>query len=176
MRHTTSGDTTDDLHAAAPGRSTRWTRYAGLALLLALLTAAVVGLLGPRTGHVADAQGDWSLAVAYPQITRAGQPAPLSLTVSRSTGLGDTIRIRLCDALFDQLDFQAWYPSPSGETADGPWIYYDFDPPPSDERLEVTLDARSAPGPLGSRTGCDIAVLVDDQPAAEVSFTVWRLP
>lgn len=175
MDQATSDDTIADLHDRPPRRRSRWIRYAGLALLVALLAAAAGGLLGPRTGDVSDQQGDWSLDVTYPQVTRAGQPAPLSLTVASRTGLGDTITIRLCDGLFDQLDFQAWYPSPSAETADGPWIYYEFDPP-SGDRFEVTLDARSAPGPLGGRTTCDIAVLDGQAPTAEVSFTVWRLP
>ncbi|WP_248580644.1 hypothetical protein [Nocardioides sp. InS609-2] len=171
-----SDDTTSDLRDAPPGRRSRWTRHAGVALLTLMLAAAAVGLLGPRTADTSDSAGDWSLGVTYPQITRAGQPSPLTLTVTNATGFGDTVRIRLCDELFDDLDFQAWYPAPSSETDDGPWLYYEFDPPPSGNRLEISLDARTAPGHLGGRLPCDIAVLSGDQPTAQVSFTVWRLP
>ncbi|WP_426241726.1 hypothetical protein [Nocardioides sp. LHG3406-4] len=169
-------DTTSDLPDTPPGRRSRWARRVGLTLLALILLAAAVGFLGPRSADSSDSAGGLTLDVTYPQITRAGQPSPLSVTVTDEAGFGDTVRIRLCDEFFDELDFQAWYPSPSAETADGPWLYYEFDPPPSGNRLEVTLDARTAPGHLGGRLPCDIAVLEGDQPAAEVSFTAWRLP
>ncbi len=169
-------ETTSDLRDTPPSRRSRWARHTGTGVLSLLLLAAAVGLLGPRTADSSDSAGGVTLDVTYPQITRAGQPSPLSLTVTDEGGFGDTIRLRLCDEFFDQLDFQSWYPTPSAETGDGPWLYYEFDPPPSGTRFEVSLDARTAPGHLGGRLPCDIAVLEGDLPTAEVSFTAWRLP
>lgn len=141
-----------------------------------IVAAAGLDLLGPRTGEVSAENGGHTLRLEYPQIARAGEPAPLHILVDASAGFGDTVTLRLCNAYFDHLDFQSWYPNPSAETALPGGLIYEFDPPPTGDTLDISLDARVAPGQLGGRNDCEISVLVDDVPAVSASFTTWRIP
>lgn len=141
-----------------------------------IVAAAAFDLLGPRTGELSQEGGDYALSVEYPRIARAGEPAPLHVRVSTVADFGDTVRLRFCNAYFDHLDFQAWYPSPSAEASTAGWVIYEFDPPPTGSVLELSLDARIAPGQLGGRDSCEISVLVEDEPAVSAEFTTWRIP
>lgn len=141
-----------------------------------ILVLAAVDLLGPRTGEARGSGGGYTVTIEHPQITRAGQPAPLHVTVENTGGLGDTVQMRWCDEFFNDLDFQNWYPNPAAETTVPPWVIYEFDPPPTGNTLELSLDARTAPGQFGETDDCQVSVLVDDVPVASTSFTVWRLP
>ncbi|MGN0063024.1 MAG: hypothetical protein ACI379_02180 [Nocardioides sp.] len=165
--------TTSDLRLGPPSALSHAVRAAGTAALVLVLVLAALNLLGPRTGTVrASAQG-YSLTVAYPAITRAGQPAPLQLTVDGS--LGSTVRLRLCQEFFRDSDFQSWFPTPSAETSDEDWIEYEFDAP-STGALEIALDSRTAPGQFGQTEECAVSVMVDDEPTVSATFRVWRLP
>ncbi|MCD6641013.1 MAG: hypothetical protein LT071_14010 [Nocardioides sp.] len=168
--------TTADVVDSPPGKVTRWMRRAGITLLGLIVVAAALDLLGPRTGEVEESAGPWTLAVSYPSVTRAGQPVPLHLSITSDTGFGDTVQLSLCDEFFNDLDFQNWYPNPAAETNQPPRIVYEFDPPPSGDTLEISLDARTAPGQFGELDDCEVAVLVDDEPVVSTSFTAWRLP
>lgn len=169
-------ETTADLRDTPPRPRGRWMRRGGIALLGVVVALAAVDLLGPRSGTVSEEGGGWTLTVEHPQISRAGEPAPLHLTVEAGAGFGDTVQVRLCDELFDDLDFQNWYPNPSAETAHPPWVVYEFDPPPSGSTLEVSLDARTAPGQFGETDDCTVSVLEQDVPVVSATFTTWRMP
>lgn len=176
-RETTYEDeTTADLRESPPRTRSRWARRTGTGLLMLVVVLAGLDLLGPRTGDTAAAGGGYNLRIEYPRITRSGQPAPLHITVEALAGFGDTLQMRLCDEFFNDLDFQAWYPSPAAETTEPPWIVYEFDPPPTGTSLEISLDARIAPGQFGETDDCQVSVLVDDEPVVTDSFTVWRMP
>ncbi len=169
-------DTATGLRETPPGRRGRWFRRAGVALLVLVVVLSALDLLGPRRGDVAAAGGGHTLAVEYPQVTRAGQPAPLHVTVEATAGFGDTVQVRFCDEFFNDLDFQSWYPNPAAETTVPPWIIYEFDPPPSGTTLEISLDARVSPGQFGETDDCQVSVLVEDEPVVSASFTTWRMP
>ncbi len=169
-------ETTSDLSDAPPSPRGRWRRHTGAVVLVAIVAAAALDLLGPRTGDTTAEGGGYTLAVEYPQIARAGEPAPLHLSIDSAAEFGDVVQVRLCDAWFDYLDFQSWYPNPSAETALPGSVVYEFDPPPSGTVLEVSLDARIAPGQLGGRNTCEVSVLVDDEPVVSATFTTWRVP
>lgn len=171
-----SDSTWADVIDAPPGRTARWLRRGGVVLLCAIVLAAAFNLLGTRTSDMEAEADGWSLALEYPSITRAGEPVPLHVSVTASGGFGKVVQLRLCDELFDDLDFQNWYPNPSAETSAPAAVVYEFDAPPSGDTLEVSLDARSAPGQFGEVDDCEVAVLVDDAPVVSTSFTVWRLP
>lgn len=148
---------------------------AGLVLLALVVLAGAVGLLGPRKGNTSATGGGYRLEVQYPAITRAGEPAPLHIRVTSGSGFDGPIRIRLCDDLFDDLDFQSWFPNPSGETGGPTKLVYEFDPP--DGRVfETSLDARSAPGEFGEIEDCGVSVLEKGDDVVSVSFHTWRLP
>lgn len=146
-----------------------------MAGVAALVLAGAVGLLGPRTSTVDASGGGYDLTVEHASITRAGQPAPLHVRVESADTFAGPVQISVCDSLLDHFDFQNWYPNPSAETASPGQVVYEFDPP-SGSVFEVSLDARTAPGQLGGREGCRIAVLVDDEPAVAVAFTMWVMP
>ncbi len=169
-------DTTATLRDTPPGRRGRWWRRAGVALLVVIVALAAVDLLGPRSGETSVTSGSRALGVEFPQIARAGEPAPLHVTVDVADGFGEVVQLRICDEIFNDLDFQNWYPNPSAETAAPPWVIYEFDPPPSGDTLEISLDARVAPGQLGETDDCQISLLEQDEPVVSVSFTTWRLP
>ncbi|WP_051204105.1 hypothetical protein [Nocardioides sp. CF8] len=173
---TPQDETTSELWTTPPGRRAVWARRAGAGFLLLIVVLAGLDLLGPRTGETSAEADGYELRVQFPQVTRAGQPAPLHITVEALGGLGDTVQLRLCDELFDDLDFQNWYPNPAAETSQPPWVIYEFDPPPTGDVLEISLDARVAPGRFGAIDDCGLSVLVDDQPVVGASFTVWRMP
>jgi len=145
-------------------------------LLTLIVVAAGLDLFGPRTGELVAEGGGYTLGVVYPQIARAGEPAPLDVIVTTGSQFGDTVQVRFCDSYFDHLDFQSWYPNPSAETSVPGWVVYEFDAPPSGSTLDISLDARVAPGQLGGRDECEISVLVDDEPVVSAAFTTWRAP
>lgn len=178
MPHETTfeDETTAELRARPPGSRSHWARRTGTGLLMLIVVLAGLDLLGPRTGETTNVGGGYTLGIEYPRITRAGQPAPLHVTVEARDGFGDTLMLQLCDEFFNDLDFQAWYPTPAAESSVPPWIIYEFDPPPTGNVLEISLDARISAGQFGETDDCQISVLVDDEPVVTGDFTVWRLP
>lgn len=168
--------TTSDLPDRPPGSTGRWLRRLGVALLTLIVIGAGLDLFGPRTGELSRQGGGHTLDVVYPQIARAGEPAPLHVVVETTSQFGDTVQLRFCDSYFDHLDFQSWYPNPSAESSEPGWVVYEFDAPPSGTILDISLDARVAPGQLGGTDECEISVLVDDEPVVTASFTTWRAP
>jgi hypothetical protein len=169
-------ETTAGLRDTPPRRRGRWWRRGGVALLVLIVLLAALDLLGPRQGDVTAESAGYTLTVEYPQVTRAGQPAPFHVTVDATAGFGDVVQMRFCDEFFNDLDFQNWYPNPAAETTVPPWIIYEFDPPPSGTTLEISLDARVSPGQLGETDDCQVSVLVEDEEAVSASFTSWRMP
>lgn len=169
-------DTTEHLRDTPPGPRGRWSRRAGVALLVLIIVAAALGLLGPMTGDKTASASGYTLSVEHPRVTRAGQPAPLQLRIESSVGFEKAVQVRLCAELFDDMDFQNWYPNPAAETAAPSWIDYEFDPPVAGDVLEIHLDAREAPGQFGEVDDCTVSVLVEDEPVVSTSFNVWRLP
>jgi len=167
--------TTSDLPSEPRSPRERWATRAGLLLLALVVLAGAVGLLGPRKGTTSASAAGYQLTVVYPAITRAGEPAPLHVRVESASGFSGKIQLALCDDLFDDLDFQNWYPNPSAETGDTGKLLYEFDPPDSDV-FEVSLDARSAPGAFGEIEDCRVRLLEDDDELVSVSFHTWRMP
>jgi hypothetical protein len=167
--------TTADLPSESRGPVERWGMRAGLVLLALIVLAGAVGLLGPRKGETRAAAGGKVLQVEYPAITRAGEPAPLNIRLTSPGGFDGKIEIAMCDDLFDELDFQNWFPNPSGETGDATRLVYEFDPPDGDV-FETSLDARSAPGKFGEIEDCAVSVKQKGDEPVTVSFRTWRLP
>jgi hypothetical protein len=167
--------TTSDLPHTPRSGLERWATRAGLLLLALIVLAGAVGLLGPRKGNTSATGAGYELSVQYPAITRAGEPAPLHVRVESAAGFGDKVELAFCDDLFDDLDFQNWYPNPSGETGDTSALTYEFDPPDGDV-FEVSLDARSAPGAFGEVEDCSVKLVDGDAELVSVSFHTWRMP
>lgn len=168
-------DTTASVTDEPPTTGRRWRRV-GVTALCLLLLAAALGLLGPRTADTSARRGGYLLEVTYPQVIRAGEPAPLHLRITADSGFGDVVEVSLCDEIFDDLDFQNWYPNPSAETASPGVLDYEFDAPVEGDTLDVSLDARAAPGQFGNVDDCEVAVLDQGVEQAATTFTTWRMP
>lgn len=168
--------TTADLAHAPRGAVGQWAHRSGIAVVALIVVAGLVGLMGPRSTTVSVTSEGWTLEVEHATLTRSGQPAPLHVRVERPGGFTGPVQLSLCDDLFDHLDFQNWYPNPSAETSARPWVLYEFDPPPAAETLEISLDARTAPGQFGEVDDCEVVLLEDDTAVVSTSFTVWRMP
>jgi hypothetical protein len=145
-------------------------------VLVLILAAAAFDLLGPRTGETSSAGDGYSIALVYPQIARAGEPAPLIVSITADAAFPDSVRVRFCGSYFEHLDFQSWYPNPAAEASESGWIVYEFDPPPTGRILRIALDARVAPGQLGGHDGCEVSVLDHTEPVATATWTTWRIP
>lgn len=167
--------TTTDVPEAPVSARARWLSRIGRLVLVLFVVAGAVGLLGPRSGKTSAEGAGYELHVSHAAVTRAGQPMPLHIQVEHPGGFDGPVRLALCDEFFDDLDFQAWYPTPSAETGTADELVYEFDPPPGDV-LEVSLDARSAPGQFGEVERCSVAVLEGDARVAEAAFDTWRMP
>ncbi|RYC14300.1 hypothetical protein [Nocardioides zhouii] len=171
-----SDATTSDLSDAPPRTGSRVGRRIGVAVLITIVLAAGFDALGPRAGDTSAVGGGYAVGLEYAQIARAGEPAPLTLTITTDTGFGDSVQVRFCSTYFDHLDFQSWYPNPSAETSEADWVVYEFDPPPAGRSLRVALDARVAPGQLGGLDRCEVSVLDKDEPVVTATWTTWRMP
>ena len=167
--------TTSDIPTTPRGAFERWATWTGLLLLALIVLAGAVGLLGPKTGEKSASSRAFDLRVEYPAITRAGEPAPLNVRVESAGGFSGPIQLSFCEDLFDDLDFQSWYPTPSAETGDTSELMYEFDPPEG-QVFEVSLDARAAPGQFGEVEDCTVTVFEDDVEMVSVSFNSWRMP
>jgi hypothetical protein len=172
---TDESSTTSDLPSTPRGRLERWWLRVGMLVLALIVLAGAVGLLGPRTGETSAAAAGYHLDVEYPAVTRAGEPAPLHIRVEHAGGFGAMVQLALCEDLFDDLDFQSWYPTPSAETGDTSELVYEFDPPDG-QVFELSLDARAAPGQFGEVEDCTITVLEQGVEVVSVSFNSWRMP
>ena len=167
--------TTDDLVDAPRGFRGQLAHRTGIGLVLLVVAAGLLGLLGPRTSERTVSADGWRLTVEHASITRSGQPAPLHLRIESTDGFTGPVQVALCDDLFDHLDFQNWYPNPSAETSSPTRLLYEFDPPEGNV-LEVSLDARAAPGQWGGRERCRAEVLDAEQPVVGADFTTWVAP
>jgi hypothetical protein len=109
----------------------------GLAIVVAL---ALAGVFGVRSTTVAATEGGLSLRARAPQVTRAGLPASVVITVRRSGGFDEEpVRIAFDGEYLDLFDQQGVRPAPVSETNDGRMLVWEFDPPASDV-LRVWLD------------------------------------
>ena len=152
-------------------------RRFGTAVLLLFLLAGLLGLLGVRSGTVADEGSETYLRVDYPAVTRAGLAVPYRVEVRQPGGFdGAPVRVAVSHALFDRFDFQNFYPNPSAETADPEWVVYEFDPPEG-ETLVWTFDVRTGPNQTGSLSSYAVQVRDSgDTPTAEVEHRVLVMP
>lgn len=172
-----SDDTSTTANLAEGPRTSleTWSTGAGMGFVTLVMLAGIFGLAGPGTDTVRDEGATYELEVLYTTITRAGQPIPLEIRVTRPGGFDGPISMSICDEYFDDLDFQNWYPNPAMEIGGSESLVYEFDPPEGD-LLEIDLDARVSPGQFGGLMDCTLAVLDSGVPAAAVSFDSWRLP
>jgi hypothetical protein len=156
-------------------RRARNIRRIGLAGMAIVVAAALAGLLGPRESTTVVTSADTRLTVHHTQVTRPGIAAPFEVVVHRVGGFERPIELAISSDLFDRLDFQSWYPSPSAETADDDMVVYEFDPPDG-ETFELALDARAQPKQGPSTRRYSVVLLDDGVPELTARFRMWVMP
>lgn len=164
-----------DLGAGKESRRRRNGRRAGFAVLLVVVLLGLTGLLGPRERTTHTSAGGYRLTVTHGSLVRSGQPVPLEITVESPEPFAGPVELQLAAGVFDDFDFQNWYPNPDKESRDGEVLDYQWEPPDG-TRFDVHLDARVAPN-LGF--GPDhywVAIVADGQQVARVGYTVWVMP
>ena len=153
-------------------------RRVGLAALFAFLLAGGVGLLGTRTGEASATNGDWSVAVTHPTVSRSGHAVRLEFEIRHRGGFDPSkpVTVRFLSSYFDLFDENDFSPSPDGETSDDLYTYDEFTPPEEGEVLVISVDTRIEPARQRGEAG-EVAVL-DEQgrPLVQVSFRTRLLP
>ncbi len=153
------------------GRAARRVFIVGLFVFLGL---GLAGALGVRTGTVAASGVGYELEVTYARVTRPGLATPWSATVRHPGGFDGPITIAVSSEYFDMFDENGLDPDPTGSTADGDYVYWQFDPPDGDV-FEVSFDARIEPARQWGREG--VTLLMDgDKVIAEARYKTWVLP
>jgi hypothetical protein len=150
------------LHRAVSG-------FLGLVMVGAVLDGFdVLPFVGPDEAHARARGGGFALDVEHPTVTRPALASVLRIRVTRAGGFAEPVQVAVSRAYLELYDLNGVLPSPSSETAVGRWVVWEFDPPPGDELL-ITYEARIEPGEQFGQAG-EVAVLVDDEPVARVSF------
>jgi len=93
-------------------RRSRVLRRIGIAVMLALVGAAAIGLLGVRTSTATVRSDTASLSVTHPAVTRPGLAVPLAVRVDSALPLPKVIHVIVDAEVFTHLDFQNVYPQP----------------------------------------------------------------
>ena len=165
----------DEASAAQVARSRRALHLIVTSLLsLVMLTAVLDGLdmldlFGPDEDRAHASGGGYALVVEHPSITRPALATVFRIAVTHAGGFGEEpVQIAVSRSYLESFDVNGVIPATSGETAEGRWIIWEFDPPPGDEFV-VTYEARLEPGVQWSRRG-EVAVMVDDEPVARTHF------
>jgi hypothetical protein len=158
----------------------RWLHRAVMALLALLLGAAVLDgfdvldSVGPDEATVTEVGAGYELEVEHPSVTRPALASVFRVTVRKPGGFDEPLQVGISRDYLEAWDVNGILPAPSAETAVGPWIIWEFDPPPGEE-LVVTYEARIEPGVETNRTGA-VAVFEDDEPVLEADFTTAVRP
>ena len=134
----------------------------------------VLDALGPDERHVSASGGGFELDVEYPSLTRPALASVFRIAVRREGGFDEPVQVAVSRTYLEAWDLNGVLPGPAAETSLGEWIVWEFDPPPGDELL-VTYESRIEPGEQTSVPGA-VAVLVEDEPVAEVRFTTVMRP
>lgn len=169
----------DDEWAHVIGRRRLLHRVVGGLLALIMVLAVLDGLdalntLGPDERHVTASGGGFELDVEYPSLTRPALASVFRIAVRRDGGFDEPVQVAVSREYLEAWDLNGVLPGPAAETSLGEWVVWEFDPPPGDELL-VTYESRIEPGEQTSVPGA-VAVLIEDEPVAEVRFTTVMRP
>lgn len=144
-------------------------------VLLALVLAALAGLLGVRSGTATAAGDGFELEVTYPAITRAGLASPFDITVTHRDGFDGPIVLALRSEYLALFDENSITPSPASQRSEGDWVVWDFSPPDG-RTFTVSIDVRVEPAVHSGRDGQVQVRGPDGAVLAETSFRTVVLP
>jgi hypothetical protein len=162
---------TDD----AVRRARNWRRV-GITALWIFVLAGLSGFLGVRMATTSATADGWTVAVHAPQITRGALDAPITIAVSRDTGFGEKVTLRVDRTLFEHLDVNLIAPAPSAETGSADTVDWTFDPPPDSHTLTITIDTRMSPSEMPGEDRLGFAVIVRGAVVVETHPRLVLLP
>ena len=136
---------------------------AGLAVFLGL---SFTGIFGVRSDTVRATGGGYELAVRYGATSRPALATPFDVEVRRPGGFDGPVTVAVTADYLAMWDENGLSPSPSGESQDGEWEVWEFDPPDGD-LLVISFDARIEPAAQSGRAGT--VEVRDDAGAAVVA-------
>jgi hypothetical protein len=169
--------TIEGLRSEAADRRPRrhWWYTATTLVLTALVALAVVDGIGwvdaygVDTTRVRALGGGYELEVRYATVSRPALATPFEIHVSRTGGFDGPVTIAVSSSYLAIWDTNGMVPTPSAETADREWAYWEFDPPPGDT-LTFVYDARIEPSVQSGQDGAVAVVDDDDQQIVAVEF------
>jgi hypothetical protein len=170
----------DDPTARRVIRRRRWLHRITIGTLMAILGLAVldgvdlIDAYGVDTEVITAEASGVHLAVTYPTVARPALAAPFRIEVSREGGFDDSVLVAVKRSYLELWDLNGIVPAPAGETNDGDWVVWEFDPPEGDA-LRVTYEARIEPGVQAPREG-SVAFVSDGERAPRVDFTTAVRP
>lgn len=134
----------------------------------------VVEVVGPDEAVVRAAGAGYELEVEHPSTSRPALASLLRIRIEQEGGFDEPLQIGITRHYLEAWDVNGILPAPSAETAVGPWIIWEFDPPPGEE-LVITYEARFEPGLQADRAGA-VAVFEEDEPVLRVDWTTRIRP
>lgn len=170
-----SASTLPEAVTIAQLRAARWGRRAIIALLALFLLLGVFNVFGVRQAAVSDTAGEWTLAVDYAAVSRAGLSTPLAVRVRRAGGFGAQPIVLAVERryllLFTGVRLE---PPPISATASAELVTWTFAPPDGDT-LHVDVDARIDPSVHAGAPG-SIAVMQGGRRAVSVAYRTRIMP
>src|SRR3954464_7805536 len=147
-------------------------------IVLAAVVEAIssVPLYGVDTETVASTNGNITLEVTYPHVTRGGLQTALRLDITRAGGFDEPVTVYLSSAYLDLFPTDDLSPMPSSETTAAEFLAMPFDPPVGDE-LQLAFDLVAHP--RGMFDGASATASVVDQegnPSVVVRFSTKVRP
>ena len=147
-----------------------------LVMVLAIADGlGAVDLIGVDQSIARARYGTGELEVEYPTVTRPALATPFRIRVVQPGGFDEPITVAISRPWIEMWDENGFYPSPSGETADGDWVEYEFDQPDGDE-LVIFYDARLEPARQDGERGAVELRDSDGKPLASVEFRTRVMP
>jgi hypothetical protein len=155
-------------------RRRRLGRRVALVLLGLIVLAAVAGLFGQRTRHVAATAGGYALAVRYPSVVRDGPPTSLEISIQRASGFDGSVEVAIDAAYLSAFEQPDVSPRPEAERSVGDLVVWSFSQPEGDQ-LTVQLEAQMSSQVHFGQHG-HIGIREHGATVVEVGFTTWVWP
>lgn len=155
-------------------RTAVWGRRLGVALLVLVVAADLVGGLGVHTSTQAATGGGYRMTLTYPGIARPGLDVRWRVRVDHPGGFDAPITLALTGDYLTIFETQGFHPEPSSETRDGHELLMTFDPPPRDTFV-LDYDAYIQPASERGASGT-LTLKVHGRAKASVDFRTFLWP
>jgi hypothetical protein len=98
------------------------------------------GVFGVRATTVEHAARAYDLSVRYPEVTRAGLPASITIRVRHDGGFNGPVVVAITSSYLGLFDEQGVRPEPNASTSEGDMLVWEFEAPDEGDTFTVSLD------------------------------------